>query len=283
MAGIRLLGPVTREALLAGLYDGLRLAAIVICIGAANSLANPKRLLKSVPPALYEIGTTLVVAVTVFPQLADSARRVRAAQALRTTGFGRTGTMFASEQCALAPDLMAIGKGITGGYLAMAATVANRRVYDAFLGEDLGERTLYHGHSYSGNALASAVGLAHLELFESLDVLPNVTARAAQLDELLMTRVAPLPGVAAVRQHGLMVGIELDPPDGATRWGRKVTAESVRRGVLIRPLGDVVVLMPILTTTAEEIERIVEVLVGSIVAVHAAEPADAPADGPDGG
>lgn len=91
-AGIRLLGPVTSEALLAGLYDGLRLAAIIICVGAANSLANPKRLLASVPPALYEIGTALVVAVTVFPQLADSARRVRAAQALRggtTTGVGR--------------------------------------------------------------------------------------------------------------------------------------------------------------------------------------------------
>ena len=93
VAGIRLLGPVTREALLAGLYDGLRLAAIVICIGAANSLANPKRLLKSVPPALYEIGTTLVVAVTVFPQLADSARRVRAAQALRGDTSGRVGRL----------------------------------------------------------------------------------------------------------------------------------------------------------------------------------------------
>jgi len=91
-AGIRLLGPVTSEALLAGLYDGLRLAAIIICVGAANSLANPKRLLASVPPALYEIGTALVVSVTIFPQLADSARRVRAAQALRggtTTGVGR--------------------------------------------------------------------------------------------------------------------------------------------------------------------------------------------------
>ena len=91
-AGIRLLGPVTSEALLAGLYDGLRLAAIIICVGAANSLANPKRLLASVPPALYEIGTALVVAVTIFPQLADSARRVRAAQALRggaTTGVAR--------------------------------------------------------------------------------------------------------------------------------------------------------------------------------------------------
>ena len=92
-AGIRLLGPVTREALLAGLYDGLRLAAIIICVGAANSLANPKRVLASVPPALYEIGTALVVAVTIFPQLADSARRVRAAQAAarrrQTTGVGR--------------------------------------------------------------------------------------------------------------------------------------------------------------------------------------------------
>lgn len=91
-AGIRLLGPVTSEALLAGLYDGLRLATIILCVGAANSLANPKRLLASVPPALYEVGTAMVVAVTIFPQLADSARRVRAAQALRggtTTGVGR--------------------------------------------------------------------------------------------------------------------------------------------------------------------------------------------------
>lgn len=93
VAGVRLLGPITQEALLAGLYDGLRLAAIVICIGAANSLANPKRLLKSVPPALYEIGTALVVAVTVFPQLADSARRVRAAQALRGDASRRVGRL----------------------------------------------------------------------------------------------------------------------------------------------------------------------------------------------
>jgi energy-coupling factor transport system permease protein len=93
VAGVRLLGPVTQQALLAGLYDGLRLAAIVICVGAANSLANPKRLLKSVPPALYEIGTALVVAVTVFPQLADSVRRVRAAQALRGGTGGRVGRL----------------------------------------------------------------------------------------------------------------------------------------------------------------------------------------------
>jgi energy-coupling factor transport system permease protein len=93
VAGITLFGPVTREALLAGLYDGLRLATIVICIGAANSLANPKRLLRSVPPALYEIGTALVVAVTVLPQFADSVRRVRAAQSLRAGETGRVGRL----------------------------------------------------------------------------------------------------------------------------------------------------------------------------------------------
>ncbi len=91
--GLQLFGPLTREGLLAGLYDGLRLAAIVVCVGAANALANPKRLLKSVPPALYEIGTSLVVAVTIFPQLADSARRVRAAQALRGGSTGRVGRL----------------------------------------------------------------------------------------------------------------------------------------------------------------------------------------------
>ncbi len=93
VAGLTLLGPLTVEALLAGVYDGMRLAAIVICVGAANSLANPKRLLRSVPPALYEVGTALVVAVTIFPQLADSLRRVRAAQSLRGGASGRVGRL----------------------------------------------------------------------------------------------------------------------------------------------------------------------------------------------
>jgi len=194
------------------------------------------------------------------------------------TGFGRTGTMFASEQCQLRPDLMAIGKGITGGYLPLAATVANERVYSAFLGKDLGERTLYHGHSYSGNALAAAVGLAHLRLFSTLDVLGNVKERAAQLEQLLELHIAPLSVVRSIRQQGLMVGVELAPPQGAVRWGRKVTAESVQRGVLIRPLGDVIVLMPILTSTAEEIHRIVLTLAESITAVAQAS---AQAGGPN--
>ena len=180
------------------------------------------------------------------------------------TGFGRTGTLFASEQCGLRPDLMAIGKGITGGYLAMAATVASDRVFEAFLGPDLSERTLYHGHSYSGNALAAAVALRHLALLEEWDVLANVRARAEQLRARLDARIAGRPEVRAVRQQGLMVGIELAPPTDGLRWGRRVCAAAVRRGVLLRPLGDVVVLMPMLTSTAEEIDRIVDTLDASI-------------------
>jgi adenosylmethionine-8-amino-7-oxononanoate transaminase len=182
------------------------------------------------------------------------------------TGFGRTGTLFAGEQCDLSPDLMAIGKGMTGGYLPLAATVANRRVYEAFLGEDLGPKTLYHGHSYSGNALASAVALKHLELLESWNVLANVRARSAQLSSLLEKVIAPLPAVAEVRLRGLMCGVELEAGD---RRGRRVCAAAVRRGVLLRPLGDVVVIMPPLTITAEEIERIVRVLHESLDEVTA--------------
>ncbi|MGI8773387.1 MAG: adenosylmethionine--8-amino-7-oxononanoate transaminase [Actinomycetota bacterium] len=173
------------------------------------------------------------------------------------TGFGRTGTLFASERCSLQPDLLCLGKSLTGGYLPMSATAANRRVYDAFLGEDLGPRTLYHGHSYSGNALAAAVALRHLQLLFEWDVLANVNARAEQLTALLDERIAPLDAVKEVRQQGLMCGVELHPDD---RRGRKVCAAAVRRGVLLRPLGDVVVLMPPLTITAAEIERLVTVL-----------------------
>jgi adenosylmethionine-8-amino-7-oxononanoate aminotransferase len=180
------------------------------------------------------------------------------------TGFGRTGTLFASEQCGLRPDLLCLGKGITGGYLAMSATVASGRVYDAFLGADLGPETFYHGHSYGGNALAAAVALEHLRLLEAWDVLANVRARAAQLSALLADRIAGRAGVGEVRQRGLMAGIELAPPEPGLRWGRRVCAGAVTRGVLLRPLGDVVVLMPPLTITAAEVARMVDALDESI-------------------
>src|SRR5690606_13470975 len=140
------------------------------------------------------------------------------------TGFGRTGSCFALDQCGVRADLLCLGKGITGGYLPLSATVASDRVHAAFLGEDLSERTLYHGHSYSGNALAAAVARRHLELFDELDVLANVRARAEQLAGRLDRDVAGRAGVAEVRQRGLMVGIELAPPAGGLRWGRRVSA-----------------------------------------------------------
>jgi adenosylmethionine-8-amino-7-oxononanoate aminotransferase len=180
------------------------------------------------------------------------------------TGFGRTGTLFASEQCGLRPDLLCLGKGITGGYLAMSATAASGRVFDAFLGADLGPETFYHGHSYGGNALAAAVALEHLRLVESWDVLANVRDRATQLADLLAKRVDPNPMVHEVRQRGLMVGVELSPPRDGLRWGRRVCAGAVERGVLLRPLGDVVVVMPPLTITEDEVVRVVDALTDAL-------------------
>jgi adenosylmethionine---8-amino-7-oxononanoate aminotransferase len=180
------------------------------------------------------------------------------------TGFGRTGTLFASEHAGIRPDIMCLGKGLTAGYLAMSATVASGRVFDAFLGDDLGARTLYHGHSYSGNALAAAVALRHLELLQAWNVLANVRERSDELRALLHDRVASKPQVKEVRLQGLMGGVELAPPADGLRWGRKVCAASVERGVLLRPLGDVVVLMPPLTVTSEEVHRIVHTLAEAI-------------------
>ncbi|HLK45004.1 MAG TPA: aminotransferase class III-fold pyridoxal phosphate-dependent enzyme, partial [Acidimicrobiales bacterium] len=177
------------------------------------------------------------------------------------TGFGRTGTLFATDQCPGArPDLLCLGKGITGGYLPMSVTVAAERVYAAFLGPDLSSRTFHHGHSYGGNALAAAVARRHLELLNDGTVIKEAVARAEQFADLLAQRIAPRADVAEVRQRGLMIGVELAPPTEGLRWGRRVCVACVRRGVLLRPLGDVVVIMPMLTTTPDEAERIVTTL-----------------------
>jgi adenosylmethionine-8-amino-7-oxononanoate transaminase len=174
------------------------------------------------------------------------------------TGFGRTGTLFASERCGLRPDILCLGKGITGGYLAMSATVAAGHVHRAFLGEDLGPRTFHHGHSYGGNALAAAVALRHLELFEELDVLANVGARSAQLAERL-ERLRSHRRVVDVRLAGLLGGVEIDCSD-LPRRARLVASAMIRAGVLTRSMGPVVTIVPILTSTAGEIDRIVDAL-----------------------
>jgi len=224
-----------------------------------------------IEPLVQGAAGMLVTDPSEVTRLADACRRAGVLLIADevATGFGRTGKLFACQWSAIAPDLLCLGKGLTGGYLPMSATAAAGHVYDAFLGQDLGPQTFYHGHSFAGNALAAAVALEHLRLIERSEVLANVVARAAQLETLLTASVAPLPAVAAVRQRGLMVGIELAPPTPGLRWGRRVCAGAVRRGVLLRPLGDVVVVMPPLTITADEIERIVSTLTGAIEDVTA--------------
>lgn len=179
------------------------------------------------------------------------------------TGFGRTGALFASDRCGLRPDILCLGKGLTGGYLPMSATVASDDVYRAFLGEDLGPQTFYHGHSYGGNALAAAVALRHLQLLEELDVLTNVRARSTELRRLLVERIEPLGQVRDVRLEGLMGGVELHAAEGERR-AREVCKAAVARGLLLRSLGDVIVLMPPLTVTGAELRRIVDPLAEAI-------------------
>ena len=235
-------GADTAVALIAEHAD--RLAAVVVeplVQGAAGIRTHTPEALRAVADACREHGVLLI---------ADEV----------ATGFGRTGTLFACEQADVRPDLMVVGKGISGGYLPLAATVASGAVFHAFDGPDLSEMTLYHGHSFSGNALACAVATRHLGLLDEWDVLANVRARADQLHAALAARVAELPGVAEVRGRGLLAGIELAPPADGLRWGRKVSAGCVDRGVLIRPLGDVVVTVPMLTSTEDEIDRIVDTI-----------------------
>ena len=179
------------------------------------------------------------------------------------TGFGRTGTLFASQQCEISPDILCLGKGISGGYLPLSATVVADHIFNEFLGEDLGERTFYHGHSYSGNAVACAAGLRHLELLAERNIMENVRAADAALEQFLAP-VAAHRHVREVRRRGLMTGVELNPPAGTDKWGRKVCASTVRRGVLLRPLGDVVVIMAPLTITESEIATISRVLVEAL-------------------
>jgi adenosylmethionine---8-amino-7-oxononanoate aminotransferase len=170
------------------------------------------------------------------------------------TGFGRTGTLFATDQLdGVRPDLLCLGKGITGGYLPLSVTVAGGRVFDAFRSAG---QAFAHGHSYGGNALAAAVALRHLHLLTERDVLANVAARSAQLERLLRERVG-----GDVRVKGLLAGVDVAPGTG-----RAVCDRTVAAGVLLRPIGDTVIVVPPLTITAGEVERIVDALAG---AVHA--------------
>ena len=160
------------------------------------------------------------------------------------TGFGRTGTMFACEQEDVAPDLLCVAKGLTGGYLPLAATLATERIYEGFLGAPEEGRTFFHGHTYTGNPLACAAALASLDTFERERTLARLQPKIRPPRRAARAAVAEQPGVVEVRSRGMMVGIDLGDHDPALRVGHRVTLEARRRGAIIRPLGDVLVLMP---------------------------------------
>lgn len=186
------------------------------------------------------------------------------------TGFGRTGKMFACEHEKVTPDLLVLSKGITGGYLPLAATLTTENIHRAFLG-DYGEfKHFFHGHSYTGNALGCAAALANLQVFKDERTLIRLKKKIVLLKELLKPLVT-LPHVGDIRQIGMMVGVELvknkessKPYPLTDRMGHHVAMECRNRGLLIRPIGNVVVLMPPLNISDKDLHQMVDILMKSI-------------------
>jgi adenosylmethionine---8-amino-7-oxononanoate aminotransferase len=191
------------------------------------------------------------------------------------TGFGRTGRMFACEHEGVAPDLLCVAKGITGGYLPLAATLTTERIYEGFLGRFEEFRTFFHGHTYTGNPLACAAALASLDVFEEERTLERLRRKIELLAELLEP-IATRAEVAEVRRCGFMTGIELAEHPLAARIGHRVTLEARRRGAVIRPLGDVVVLMPPLSISEGELTRLVAITAEAIDAAAESASSSAP-------
>ncbi len=183
------------------------------------------------------------------------------------TGFGRTGTMFAMEQVGRTPDLMCVAKGISGGYLPLAATLTTERLFEAFLGDPYEKRQFFHGHTYTGNPLACAVALASLDVFEAEDTLAHTVALADALRRGLAARIAPLRAVAAIRQRGTMIGVDLQLPDGTPApagTGHAVCMAARAHGVLLRPLGNTLVINPPLALTLAEADRLIDATAAAI-------------------
>ncbi len=190
------------------------------------------------------------------------------------TGFGRTGKMFACEHDNVSPDILCLAKGITGGYLPLAATLATEEIFAAFLGDYDEFKSFFHGHTYTGNPLGCAVALASLELFKKEEILARMQPKIAYLKQRLNGEFLPLAHVSDVRQWGFMIGIELIQDKGSRktyptdqRIGHKVIREARQRGVIIRPLGDTIILMPPLSLGDKELKTLLDVTRDSILAV----------------
>lgn len=186
------------------------------------------------------------------------------------TGFGRTGKMFACEHEDVTPDLMAISKGLTGGYMPLAGTLTTEGIYRAFLGEYRDWKTFFHGHSYTGNPLGCAVALANLQVFRKERTLARLQPKIRMLTRLLLP-LAQHSNVGEIRQCGFMVGIELvkdrirqQPYPLKDRIGHRVAMEVRKQGLLIRPIGNVIVLMPPLSIAERELKSIVQITLEAI-------------------
>lgn len=234
--------------------NGERIAAFImepLVQGAAGILVHPPGYLKRVRQLTAEYR---------IPLIADEV----------AVGFGRTGTMFACEQEAVSPDILCLAKGITGGYLPLAATLTTDEIYDAFLAPPHEGKTFFHGHTYTGNPLACAAALASLDLFEQNDLLGNVQRISQRIRQRLASLEEHLH-VAEVRQKGVMVGVELvqdraclTPFPAERRTGHLVTIAARKRGVILRPLGDVAVLMPAPAMPIELVDRLCDVVIEAI-------------------
>lgn len=248
------LGDSVREAEKIFRKYGRRLAAVhmePLIEGAGGMLAHPWGYLKAIRRLCDRFGVLLIL---------DEV----------ATGFGRTGTMFACEQEGVKPDLLCLAKNLTGGYLPVAATLATEKVYKAFLGSFGSLRTFYHGHTFTGNQLGCAAALANLELMEKKGFLEGIGEKSRMLQELLEPLIAH-PHVSDVRLRGMMGGIELvkngktkEPYPYEAKMGYQVCAEAKKRGVLIRPLGNVIVLMPPLGISKKDLIYLIEVISKSI-------------------
>ena len=191
------------------------------------------------------------------------------------TGFGRTGTLFACEQEKVTPDLMAVAKGITGGYLPLAATLTTEEIYSAFLGDYREFKTFFHGHTYTGNPLACAAAIANIDLFRKDRTLARLQPKIKYLTKELQ-RFRKLEHVGEVRQKGFMVGIELvrnrstrEAYPLSEKIGARVVVEARKRGLILRPLGNVIVLMPPLSISQQELKQLLDITYESIRTVTA--------------
>jgi adenosylmethionine-8-amino-7-oxononanoate aminotransferase len=231
---------------------GTEIAAVIVeplVQGAAGILTHPPGYLRAVRELCDRHGVLLIC---------DEV----------ATGFGRTGTMFACEQEGVAPDLLCLAKGITGGYLPLAATLTTEPVYEGFLGAPEEQRTFFHGHTYTGNPLACAAALANLDVFESERTIACLQPKIELLWERL-EGIAAMPEVAEVRGRGFMVGIDLGEHEPALRIGHRVTLEARKRGAIVRPLGDTVVLVPPLSIATDDLEALLAIVAESIAAAVA--------------